>query len=90
MKKLFLLLLLFSTESFASSGECHLQRNPMGFTNYNVCEVAGTDYVCVTLDKKENSSISCFLAKKESESSVKKETTRSQKLGNGPFDYDAQ
>lgn len=60
MKKLLLILLLFPIKSFAVSGECHRQSNPIGYTNYDVCEVAGTGYTCVSLEGKANSSISCF------------------------------
>ncbi len=58
MKKLFLILLLISGEAFAS--ECHLQRNSIGFENYEVCEVAGSGYTCVSLEDKTRGGISCF------------------------------
>ena len=79
MKKLLLILLFISTKSFAESGECHRQRNPMGYTNYDICEVAETGYICVTLEGKSNSGISCFPAPKKHETVVKKETTHSRK-----------
>lgn len=60
MKKLLLILLLISTKSFASSGNCHHQRNPIGYVNYDICEVEGTGYSCVSLEGKANSSIACF------------------------------
>ena len=60
MKKLLLILLLFPINSFAVSGECHRQSNPIGYTNYDVCEVAGTGYSCVSLEGKGDSGISCF------------------------------
>lgn len=58
MKKLFIILLLISTKSFASN--CHHQRNPIGYANYDICEVEGMGYTCVSLEGKPNSSISCF------------------------------
>ena len=60
MKKLLLILLLFPTNSFAVSGGCHRQSNPYGYANYDVCEVAGTGYSCVSLEGKGHSGISCF------------------------------
>lgn len=60
MKKLLLILLLVPTNAFAISGECHRQSNPMGYTNYDVCEVTGTGYSCVSLEGKGSSGISCF------------------------------
>jgi hypothetical protein len=58
MKKIFLILLLISGEAFAA--ECHLQRNSIGFENYEVCEVTGTGYICVSLEDKGRGGISCF------------------------------
>ncbi len=60
MKKLLLVLLLFPTTSFAVSGKCHRQSNPIGYANYDVCEVAGTGYSCVSLEGKGSNGISCF------------------------------
>ena len=60
MKKLLLVLLLFPIESFAVSGKCNRQSNPIGYTNYDVCEVTGTGYSCVSLEGKANSNIACF------------------------------
>ena len=60
MKKLILILLLFPIRAFAIRGECHHQSNPMGYANYDVCEVTGTGYSCVSLEGKANSGISCF------------------------------
>lgn len=60
MKKLILILLLFPIRAFAIRGECHLQSNPIGYANYDVCEVAGTDYSCVSLEGKASSGIFCF------------------------------
>ncbi len=79
MKKLLLIFLLISTQSFADSSECYRQRNPIGFSNYDICEVAGTGYICVTIEVKEGGGISCFPAPKVHEASVKKEITRSKK-----------
>lgn len=55
MKKLFLLFLFVSGEAFAA---CHLQRNSIGFDNYEICEVDGAGYTCVSLENKN--SIACF------------------------------
>lgn len=71
MKKLLLIFLLFPINSFAVSGECHRQSNPMGYENYDVCEVAGTGYSCVSLSGKANGGISCFPT---SDSSVQDES----------------
>lgn len=59
MKKLFLILLLISTKSFAS-GKCHQQKNPIGYDNYDICEVEGTGHTCVSIAGKPNNGISCF------------------------------
>lgn len=69
MKKLFFIFLLFASEAFAS-GKCHRQRNPIGYANYDVCEVEGTGYTCVSLEGKANSNISCFLTRAEDEQEV--------------------
>jgi len=48
-----------------ASAECHHQRNPIGYKNYDICEVEGTGYICVSLEgKKEDGlgGISCFPA----------------------------
>jgi len=58
MKKIFLILLFISGEAFAA--ECHLQRNSIGFENYEVCEVTGTGYICVSLEDKGRGGIACF------------------------------
>ena len=60
MKKLLLIFLLFPATSFAVSGDCHRQSNPIGYANYDVCEVTGTGYTCVSIEGKGNSGISCF------------------------------
>lgn len=60
MKKLLLILLLFPSHAFAVSGKCHRQSNPMGYANYDVCEVRGTGYSCVSLEGKGSNGISCF------------------------------
>ncbi len=60
MKKFLLILLLFPTTSFAIAGECYRQSNPFGYANYDICEVAGTGYSCVSLEGKGSSGISCF------------------------------
>ncbi|MBP7709518.1 MAG: hypothetical protein KA100_00420 [Rickettsiales bacterium] len=60
MKKLLLILLLLPTTSFAARGKCHRQSNPMGYANYDVCEVAGAGYSCVSLEGKGSNGISCF------------------------------
>ncbi|MBU6141357.1 MAG: hypothetical protein KGP29_07405 [Proteobacteria bacterium] len=65
MKKLLLIFLLFSCEAFAA--ECHLQRNSIGFENYEVCEVEGTGYACASLEDKTRGGISCFPIQKISE-----------------------
>lgn len=83
MKKLLLILLLFPIKSFAVSGECHHQSNPLGYTNYDVCEVAGTGYTCVSLEGKASSGISCFptLVAQEEEEYQEKSPTVKRKNG---------
>ena len=78
MKKLLLILLLFPINSFAVSGECHHQSNPIGYTNYDVCEVKGTGYTCVSLEGKANSGISCFptIVEQEQEQYQEQNATR--------------
>jgi hypothetical protein len=68
MKKLFLILLFISGEGFAA--DCHLQRNSIGFENYEVCEVAGTGYTCVSLEDKSKGGISCFPTQKSTEREI--------------------
>jgi hypothetical protein len=76
MKKLFLIsLLFFSAESFASNGECHHQRNPIGFEDYDVCEVEGTGYSCVSFKGKSNNGISCFPTPASQDQDLKKDST---------------
>ena len=72
MKKLFLILLLVSGESFAA--ECRLQRNSIGFENYEVCEIAEAGYTCVSLEDKNRGGIACFptLAPSEKDTSNRK------------------
>ena len=86
MKKLLLILLLFPTSSFALSGDCHRQSNPFGYANYDVCEVAGTGYSCVSLEGKGTSGISCFptpaLQEKE-ESHETKPVKKKDRFGEG-------
>ncbi len=60
MKKILLLLFLVSSPAVASGRNCYHQSNPMGYQDYDVCEVEGTGYSCVTLKDKTNSGISCF------------------------------
>lgn len=78
MKKLFPILLLISANSFASGQKCYHQRNPIGYANYDICEVEGTGYTCVSLEGKVNSSISCFptLVPQEHEDGDAKEKVR--------------
>jgi hypothetical protein len=87
MKKLFLILLLISTNSFANTGECYHQRNPMGYANYDICEVKGTGYICVTIEGKSNAGISCFPAQKTPELPAKNETPNNKKR-NADFSHD--
>ena len=79
MKKLLLILLLFPTNSFAVSGECNRQSNPIGYANYDVCEVTGTGYSCVSLEGKGSSGISCFLTPKSQDHQVEKEASPRKK-----------
>ena len=84
MKKLLLILLLFPIKAFAVSGECHHQSNPIGYTNYDVCEVTGTGYTCVSLEGKANSGISCFptpVAQEQEEYREKSSVKRIGKFG---------
>lgn len=76
MKKLLLILLLIPIKSFAVSGKCHHQSNPIGYQNYDVCEVAGTGYTCVSLEGKANSNIACFLTTNEEEKLPEKESVK--------------
>lgn len=59
MKKLLLVFLLVFPSSFAFGAECYRQKNPIGYINYDICEVTGTGYICVSLEDNPNS-ISCF------------------------------
>lgn len=79
MKKLLLILLLFPANAFAVSGECHRQSNPMGYANYDVCEVKGTGYSCVSLEGKGSSGISCFPTPKVQDQPVEKEAAPRRK-----------
>lgn len=86
MKKLLLILLLFPTNSFAVSGECYRQSNPFGYANYDICEVAGTGYSCVSLEGKGHSGISCFPTPVVQEKEEPKKTNpvkRKNKLSEG-------
>jgi len=85
MKKLLLIFLLILPSSFAMGAECYRQRNPIGYTNYDICEVAGTGYICVSLEGKSDT-ISCFPSPRYHESSApKKEIIRRKTDGEETF-----
>ncbi len=86
MRKLFFLLLLISTNAFADA-ECYQQKNPMGYKNYDICEVGETGYICVTLEGKNNAGISCFQAPKKNLEIAKKEENHIKKHSESAFDY---
>ncbi len=73
MRKIFLIILsiIFFTNNFqAFAANCHNQRNPIGYVNYDICEVEGTDFVCVSLEGKDKNipgGISCFKVTKHKE-----------------------
>lgn len=69
MKKLFLILLLIFSSSFALSAECYRQKNPIGFTDYDICEVTGTGYICISLEDNAGA-ISCFPSPRYYEAAV--------------------
>ncbi len=91
MKKLLLFLLLLPINSFAISGECHRQSNPIGYTNYDVCEVVGTGYTCVSLEGKRGDNvggISCFptsIEREQEEFQEKEEQEKSSIKRRGKF-----
>jgi hypothetical protein len=85
MKKSFLAILMSFAACLAASvsanAECYHQRNPIGYTNYDICEVEGTGYTCVSLEGKSHTpgGIACFPTPKSSQDDYEYSEQKGQK-----------